>query len=231
MECPSASPGRCEYVATLCRSDQRGEATMAEIVNTAVSGRPCRKPAAAGGIAAGAGGASGRADLAPRNCGGSRTRAIRDAVRMQQETRAPGRHRRRVSPRLVAHGFPLPRSAGSARPTRPCASSSRTRPARSRPRSARFRIAGKLVARRDHLRRGFRLSEIGGAGGDDGEIDDPVAVDAALPRRPGGDRRRDLSRHGRVLARPRRGLCRGDRGAARGSAAPICSSTTPASPI
>ena len=83
----------------------------------------------------------------------------------------------------------------------------------------------------DDLRRGFRLSQIGRPRRDGGEIDDPVAVDAALPRRPGGDRPGRLSRYGRVLARPRRGLPATRSPASRRRAAPICSSTTPASPI
>ena len=85
--------------------------------------------------------------------------------------------------------------------------------------------------RQDDLRRGFRLSEIGRARRNGAETDDPVALDAALPRRPGGDRPGRLSRHGGVLARPRRGLHARRSPASRRSAAPICSSTTPASPI
>ena len=71
-----------------------------------------------------------------------------------------------------------------------------------------FRIGRQAEPRQDDLRRGFRLSEIGGAGRHRRQADDPLALDAALPRRPGGDRPGRLSRDGRLLARPRRGLCR-----------------------
>ena len=145
--------------------------------------------------------------------------------------RAPGGNRRRVPPRLVAHGFSLSDRRGRPSRTRPEHPVQERGAARSS--SALDRASGQrqAQARRDDLRRGFRLSEIGGPGGDDAEADDPVAVDAALPRRAGGDRRRGLSRYGGFLARPRRRLCRGDRRRCTASAAPICSSTTPASPI
>ena len=94
-----------------------------------------------------------------------------------------------------------------------------------------FRIGGKLTLDKTIFARGFRLSEIGRARRNGGETDDPVAVDAALPRRPGGDRSGRLSRYGCVLARPRRSLQARRSPASRHSAAPICSSTTPASPI
>ena len=67
---------------------------------------------------------------------------------------------------------------------------------------------------------------------DDGhtEADDPVAEHGALPRRPRGDRPQRLPGHRRVLGRPDRRLRRGGARGSASSAAPTCSSTTPASP-
>ena len=57
------------------------------------------------------------------------------------------------------------------------------------------------------------------------EDDHPVAVGGAFPRRPAGDRREDLSGHGRVLRRSRRGVQQGGARRSARPAAAICSST------
>ena len=121
--------------------------------------------------------------------------AIRDVVRMQQEVGLTGRDRRRVPARLVAHGFPLPdRRRRQDRPDAAHPVPERGRHGRGGARGLSHRR--QADARQHDLRRGFRLSEIGGARRNDRQTDDPVAVDAALSRRTGGDRRGRLSRHG-----------------------------------
>ena len=73
----------------------------------AVSGRPRRQPAEAAGAAQGARRIQGRQD---RRTQASGSRGRRDPRRRQAAARcgASVRHRRRVSPRLVAHGLHLP---------------------------------------------------------------------------------------------------------------------------
>ena len=96
---------------------------------------------------------------------------------------------------------------------------------------AAHRVAGKLRLDKTIFGEDFAFLKSVAPAGHDAETDDPVAVDAALPRRPGGDRRGRLSRAWRSsgTTSPRSTASRSP-GLQR-SAAPICSSTTPASPI
>ena len=154
--------------------------------------------------------------------------AIRDAARAARD-RARSGDRRRVSPRLVAYGFPVPdRRSREDRPEAAHPVQERVRPGRGGARRVSHRR--QADPRQHDLCRGFRLSEIGRARRDGGEIDDPVALDAALPRRPGGDRRGrlpDMDAFWHDLAEVYRQEIAGL--AAQGCT--YCSSTTPALPI
>ena len=123
------------------------------------------------------------------------------------------------------------RSAASKRPTGGCISQFKNEAGTVEFSPAAHRVGGKLTPRQDDFRRGFRLPQIGGAAGHDAETDDPVAVDAALPRRPGGDRLRPpIPTWRRSGTTSPRSTSRRSPGWRR-SAAPICSWTIPASPI
>ena len=74
-----------------------------------------------------------------------------------------------------------------------------------------FRIGRRLTLDKTIFAEDFAYLKSVAPAGTVAEIDDPVTLDAALPRRPGGDRPGRLSRDGGLLARPRRGLPEGDR--------------------
>src|SRR5579883_3332814 len=147
----------------------------------AVPRRSCRQPAAPAGAAEGAAGASGGA---ARRGGTARHRGPGDrrGGAAPGGARAARGHRRRDAPRLVAHGFPLSdRRRGPQRPAAAYRVQERGRDGGVQPDGA----PGRRPAHpdEDDLRRRFCLSQIGCAAGNDGQADDPVAVDAALPRR------------------------------------------------
>ena len=109
--------------------------------------------------------------------------------------------RRRVPPDLLAHGLHLPARRGRRRPTEdPGAHAQRgrrgrvhrRRRCRSTPRSGCTRPSSATTSRSwpVHVDPASR------------QADDPVAVDGALPRRPGGDRPGGLPGRGAVLGRP-----------------------------
>src|SRR5579875_2723717 len=155
--------------------------------------RPCRQPAASAGPAA-----RGRGRGDPPD----RAAAARDRPAL--------RHRRRVPPRLLAYRFSLPHRRG--REDRPAhAPAVPQRAGNGRGRACGLPHRRQVASRRDDLRRGFFLPQSGRAGRRDREADDPLALNAALPRRARGDRPHRLSRDGSVLARSRRGLCQTDR--------------------
>ena len=131
----------------------------------------------------------GRPDRGRGTARASRTTAIREAVAMQARARPQGRHRRRVPPRLLAHGFPLPdRRRHQDRADAEHRVQERGRHGRVH-RRPRIGSAGKLTLDKTIFGEDFAfLKSVAPAG--TAEADDPVAVDAALPRRPGGDRRR-----------------------------------------
>ena len=126
--------------------------------------------------------------------------------------RPASRHRRRVPPRLLAHGFPLPgRRRHQGEDNLKIQFKNEEGVIEFTP--AALRVTGKLRLEKRDLRRRFPVPEVGDQG--DAEADDPVAEHDALPRRPRRDRRDGLSGPGGVLGRSRPGLRRRDRGAAQ----------------
>ena len=115
---------------------------------------------------------------------------IRHAVVMQAELGLRGSQTASFAAAPGTWIFSI-RSAASKRPTARCISNSKTRPERSNSRRRRTELPAGYP-RQDDFRRGFRLPQIGRATGYDAEADDPVAIDAALPRRAGRDRSRCL---------------------------------------
>ena len=139
--------------------------------------------------------------------------------------RAPGRHRRRVPPRLLAHGLHLP-ARGCRQVGRDVPSSSATT-ARAIEFKPTALMIGKLGLPKTIFADAFTFLNGPTKRTPKLTIPSPSMVHYRGGR--GGDRPVGLSGHRRLLGRPRRGVRGGDRRLA-GSAAPTCSSTTRASP-
>ena len=165
----------------------------------------------------------------PTSCAPSRTTAIRDVVRMQEDVglqSATDGEFRRASWHMdfIYQLDGITKDAGRHRgpvPQRPTATSSSRRPRCTSTASSASRqtIFGDDFA---FLRDTVTTRRA--------EADDPVAEHGPLPRRPGGDRRERLPRPRRVLGRPHRRLPRGGAPARRARLHATCSSTTRASP-
>ena len=132
--------------------------------------------------------------------------AIRLIVGKQEEIGLAVGHRRRIPPRLVAHGLHLParrhHQGGRAHRGQVLQRGRRGRVHAGR--TARRREAGRLE---DDLRRRLRLPQ-GVRDDERAETDDPLAEHGPLPRRKGSDRPRGLPRPRFLLGRPDRGVRR-----------------------
>ena len=133
--------------------------------------------------------------------------AIRDVVRDAARRRSAVGHRRRVPPRLLAHGLHLPARRGH-REHREQLKVQFRNPAGTIEFTVRgAAIDGKVHLGADHLRRGLPALQAMVTSAT-AQAHHPVAEHGPLPRRPGGDRPRRLPRRGAVLERPERRLCR-----------------------
>ena len=166
----------------------------------------------------------------PKSCAASRMTAIRDVVRMQAGDRPQGvtdGEFRRGS----WHMDFLYQIGGVAKTDQQLHIQFRNEAGPVEFAPAAHRVGGKLTPRQDDLRRGFRLPEIGRAGRHDAETDDPVArrccITAAAGRRSTRPPIPIWTRSGTTSPKSTGRRSPGW----RRSAAPICSSTTPASPI
>ena len=136
-----------------------------------------------------------------------RSRTIRSATwsRMQEDVGTAVRDRRRVPPRVLAHGLHL-------RARRDQQGRGRPRRALPQPRGRHRLHARRAQGRRQDrparadLRRATSSSSSDTVNERHAEAHDPVAEHGPLPRRRGGDRPGGVSRQGRVLDRPDRRL-------------------------
>ena len=196
---------RCSREADCDRSGRSDEA--------AVPRRPRRQPAPPAAAAAGARRLRRRPHRRRRAARGRGRRDPRD--RAQAGGGRPAvRDRRRVPPRVVAHGLHLParRDHEGSRPHR----------GQVPQRAGRHRVHAGGAARRREARRLDRRSSATTSRScsetvDDErpEADDPVAEHGPLPRRQGRDRPERLPGPRRVLGRPRRRVPRGGAAARR----------------
>ena len=132
----------------------------------------------------------------PTSCAAIEDAAIARRRRAAARRRPAVGDRRRVPPRVVAHGLHLPARRRLARcATRRCTCSSATPQGDDRVRAAvaARRRAGSARRRRSSATRSRSCGRSARPTAD-AEADDPVAEHGPLPRRPGGDRRRRSTR-------------------------------------
>ena len=119
-----------------------------------------------------------------RSCAAIEDEAIADVVRMQAGRRPADGDRRRVPPRLVAHGLHLRDRRHHARsPTRTSSCTSRTPTGAWTTRRPACTSTARCAIDEPIFGAGLRVPAVGGGRGADAEADDPVAVDGPLPRR------------------------------------------------
>ena len=159
-----------------------------------------------------------REDRAAGRIDADELRAVEDEAIARDRPQAGGDRpalgdRRRVPPRVVAHGLHLParRDHEGSRPHQRQVPQARRRHRVHAGGPARRREARRLA---DDLRRRVRVPARDGDA-ERPEADDPVAEHGPLPRRQGRDRRVRLPDPRRVLARSRRRLPRGGAAARR----------------
>ena len=211
---PTTPPSSTTPTGTTSRPSATLPHSRGSAHDTAVPRRPRRQPAPPARPARGARTTSRQGRIGADQLRAVEDDAIRDAVRLQEDAGLRGRDRRRVPPRLVAHGLHLPagRHEQGARRDEG-AVLQRGRHDRVHARRAPRRRADR--PRAHDLRRRLRLPPRDGDG-EHAEADDPVAEHGPLPRRARRHRPRPLSRPRRVLGRPDGGV-RGGGAAARGA--------------
>ena len=181
---------------------------------SAVPRRPRRQLPAAQ-AARGARRKSRRARSRRSSCARSRTRRSARSCKLQEDVGPAGHHRRRVPPHLLPHR--LPRAARRRRDRMRGHHQVPQPDGRRRLAPPVMHVTGKVRHARPIQRADFEfLKSVTPA---HAEGDDPLAHDAAFPRRARRDQQASLSRPGGVLRRRRGRLPRGDRARSRPPAA------------
>ena len=160
----------------------------------ALPGRPRRQPAAPAGAPAGARGPRRRRVSTTTELRAVEDEAIRDVVQLQEDVGLQSRHRRRVPPRLLAHGLHLPARRHHARPRTTSRSQFNNADGDIEFTPAALHVDGRSPRAHDLRRRTSRFLQDASTTGD-AEADDPVPEHGPLPRRPRRDRPGRLPRH------------------------------------